>query len=220
MATKTTLNKAYSKIASIIGSCLKGFYTQPWHGAYYHATNGKLVATDGRRLVVFHNEKKIAKSRYRTEDGTLLSKPYPNYEKLLNEKVEIVGEWTIDLGKLIKEKGWMDLKKDGIQNVVFKSKFIHYKKGTKRVAKAKEEDVILNVIDGKYIADVLRCYRAYNHNRTDTMEVKIVFTRYGDKGISPCRIETLDSSMTHLIMPRLTLEENGTVIELENKKIF
>lgn len=224
MTAKTIFNKTYFKIASIISSCIKGSYTQPWHGAYYHDTNGKLVATDGRRIVVFHNEEKIAESRYMSEDATLLSKSYPNYERFLNEKLEVIGEWIIDLGKLIKDNGWMDLKKCNDENVVFKSKFTHYRKGTECVVN--EEDVTLNIIDAKFIADVLRCYRAYNHNRTNRMMVKISFTRDIGLATSPCRIETLDGSMTYLVMPKLEmpkyccLEGKETVIELEKKKVF
>ena len=218
MTTKTIFNKTYFKIASIISSCIKGSYTQPWHGAYYHDTNGKLVATDGRRIVIFHNEEKIAESRYMSEDATLLSKSYPNYERFLNEKLEVIGEWIIDLGKLIKDNGWMDLKKCNDENVVFKSKFTHYRKGTECVVN--EEDVTLNIIDAKFIADVLRCYRAYNHNRTNRMMVKISFTRDIGLATSPCRIETLDGSMTYLVMPKFCLDGKGTVIELEKKKVF
>lgn len=226
MTTKTIFNKTYFKIASIISSCLKGYYTQPWHGAYYHDTNGKLVATDGRRIVVFHNEEKIAESRYMSEDATLLSKSYPNYEHFLNAKLEVIGEWIIDLGELIKNNGWMDLKKDGIQNVVFTSKYIHYRKGTECVVN--EEDVTLNMIDAKFLADVLRCYRAYNHNRTNNMMVKIRFTRESGNAASPCHIETLDGSMTYIVMPKFLptlprLNRNNTkatIIELEKKKVF
>lgn len=226
MTTKTIFNKTYFKIASIISSSFKGSYTHPWHGAYYHDTNGKLVATDGRRIVIFHNEEKIAESRYMTEDGTLLSKNYPNYEHYLNEKLEITGEWIIDLGELIKHNGWMDLKKVGIKNVIFTSKYIHYRKGTECIVN--EEDVTLNMIDAKFIADVLRCYRTYNHNRTNNMMVKIKFTRKNGTDTSPCHIETIDGSMTYIVMPKsfpiipkLNLNNTeATVIELEKKNIF
>lgn len=222
MTTKTIFNKTYFKIASIISSCYKGSYTHPWHGAYFHDTNGKLVATDGRRIVVFHNEEKIAESRYMTEDGTLLSKNYPDYERILNANLDVIGEWTIDLGKIIKDNGLMDLKKGGIQRVVFTSKYIHYRKGTECVVN--EEDVTLNMIDGKYLADVLRCYRTYNHNRTNNMMVKIRFTRECGKVASPCYIETLDGSMTYIVMPILFVPNRNntevTVIELEKKNIF
>lgn len=226
MTTKTIFNKTYFKIASIISSCLKGSYTQPWHGAYYHDTNGKLVATDGRRIVVFHNEEKIGESRYMSEDATLLTISYPNYEHFLNANLEVIGEWIIDLGKLIKDNGWMDLKKDGIENVVFTSKYIHYRKGTECVVN--EEDVTLNMIDAKYLADVLRCYRAYNHNRTNNMMVKIRFTRKSGNAASPCHIETLDGSMTYIVMPKsLPIPPRfncnnikTTIIELDKKKVF
>ena len=85
--------------------------------------------------------------------------------------------------------------------------------------------IISSCIKGSYTHP---WYGAYNHNRTNSMMVKIRFTRESGKAVSPCHIETLDGSMTYIVMPKFLpilprLNRNNTkatIIELEKKKVF
>lgn len=187
-------DEKYTKIAKIIGSFVKGGEYRPFEGAYYHDTNGSVVATDGRRILVIHDEEKIEKPIYMSRDGELLDKNYPNYQIFFDRKYENNWDGEFDLGKLIIEREWIKKKS---MNVLFKKSVMRMVGKTE----AQEVEENLGMFRSEFLADILRCYRAYYKNRTKSLRVKMRFTKDGDLLLSPLFIETLDGKMSYIIMP-------------------
>lgn len=187
-------DEKYSKIAKIIGSFVKGGEYRPFEGAYYHDTNGSVVATDGRRIFVIHDEEKIENPIYMGRDGELLDKTYPNYQMFFDRKYEITWEGEFDLGALIVEREWIKKKS---MNVLFKKRVMRMVGKTE----AHEVEENLGMFRSKFLADFLRCYRTYYKNRTKSLKVRMRFTKDGDLLLSPLYIETLDRKMSYILMP-------------------
>lgn len=187
-------NETFEKIAKIIGSFVKGGEYRPFEGAYYHDTNGSVVATDGRRILVIHDEEKIEKPIYMGRDGELLDKTYPNYQMFFDRKYENNWDGEFDLGKLIVEREWIKKKS---MNVLFRKRVIRMLGKTE----AQEVEENLGMFRSEFLADFLRCYRAYYKNRTKSPRVRMRFTKDGNLLLSPLYIETLDGKMSYIVMP-------------------
>ena len=195
MTTKNILkDKKYTKIAKIIGSFVKGGEYRHFEGAYYHDTNGSVVATDGRRILVIHNEEKIEKPIYMSRDGELLDVSYPNYQIFFDRKYENNWEGEFDLGKLVVEREWIKKKS---MNVLFKKRVM----GMVGKTEAQQVEENLGMFRSEFLADFLRCYRAYYKNRTESVRVRMKFTKDGNLLSSPLYIETLDGKMSYIVMP-------------------
>lgn len=220
-------NETHKKIAKIIGESVKGYEWKSWQGGYFHTADGKLVATDGRRIVIVNNQETCDENLFIDKDGDVVDyDSYPNYSQFTTTNgLEIIGEWEINLGRIIDENGWMSVphtKRLTDYRVLFRSKFIHYRKGIECVAN--EEDVNLNIFNIRYLADMLRIYRAINNNRTKDMVVKMKFTRNVGHFSSPAYIETVDGKMSYVLMPIIpncnSQSKISKIINLETKKIF
>lgn len=218
-------NETFNKIAKIIGASVLAWrrYSHNFEGGYLHTTDGKFIATDARRIVLLDGVEKSEKDVIIDHEGDEWD-VNGNKEKFLNalsiEGKEIIYEWNVDLGKLIVEHEWMKAKADTDKKVTFTTKFNHYRKGDL----VNEENVILNHFNVRFLADVLRIYRAIHKNRTKSMVVKMTFTRSINEIASPCSIEALDGSFKYVVMPLFTTNPSNVrsedVIEAPVKNIF
>lgn len=220
-------NETHKKVAKIIGESVKGQEWKSWQGGYLHTSDGKLVATDGRRIVIVNGQDIRQENLFIDKDGDVVDcESFPRYSQFTTTKgLEVIGEWEINLGRIIDENGWMKIpySSDITNNrVLFRSKFIHYRKGTECVVN--EESVYLNFFNVRFIADMLRVHRAINKNRTKDMMVNMKFTREVGKFSSPVYIETMDGKMSYVLMPIFPHTSSGMknafIIDLDSKKFF
>lgn len=215
----------FKKIAKIIGASVLAYrkYSHNFEGGYLHTTDGKFIATDARRIVLLEDVEKAEKDVIVDHEGDEWDEDGIK-EKFLNalsiEGKEVIYEWEVDLGKLIVEHEWMKAKADTDNKVTFTTKFNHYRKGDL----VNVEDVVLNHFNVRFLADVLRIYRAIHKNRTKSMVVKMTFTRSIHKLSSPCSIEALDGSFKYVVMPLFTTTSSNVhsvdVIEAPVQNIF
>ena len=215
----------FKKIAKIIGASVLAYrkYSHNFEGGYLHTTDGKFIATDARRIVLLEDVEKAEKDVIVDHEGDEWDEDGIK-EKFLNalsiEGKEVIYEWEVDLGKLIVEHEWMKAKADTDNKVTFTTKFNHYRKGDL----VNVEDVILNQFNVRFLADVLRIYRAIHKNRTKSMVVKMTFTRSINEISSPCCIETEDGSFKYVVMPLFTTNPSNVrsedVIEAPMQNIF
>lgn len=179
--------KRYEEIAQVIGSLYSGCDYYPYYGAYYHDTDGNVVATDGRRILVIHDEEKIESPIYMDKKGKVVTdKTYPNYKMHLEGKREVTWSGEFDLIGLVDERKWMS---KGDENVIFK-------------LVSKVGITTLGMFSTTFLADFKRCYYAYYRKRPKSLMVKMTFSKDGDLLSVPLRIETLDGKMTYLVMPK------------------
>lgn len=221
-------NETFNKIAKIIGASVLAWrrYSYNFEGGYLHTTDGKFIATDARRIVLLEGVEKSDKDVIIDHEGDEWD-DNGNKEKFLNalsiEGKEVIYEWKVDLGKLIVEHEWMKANADTDKKVTFTTKFNHYRKGgIERVVNV--EDVVLNHFNVRYIADVLRIYRAIHKNRTKSMVVTMKFTRSINEIASPCCIETEDGTFKYVVMPLLGVKPSSyykvDVIEAPTQNVF
>jgi hypothetical protein len=221
-------NETFEKIAKIIGAEILTYrrYSYPYEGGYIHTTDGEYMATDARRIVLINGVDKAEKDvliDYEGDEWEIQNYKEKFKKALSIEGKEIIYEWKVDLGKLIVDNEWMKAKADTNNKVTFTTKFNHYRKGnTERVVNV--EDVVLNHFNVRYLADVLRIYRAIHKNRTKSMVVKMTFTRSINEISSPCSIEALDGSFKYVVMPLFTTNHSNVhsvdVIEAPVTNIF
>lgn len=221
-------NETHKRIAKIIGESVKGHEWKSWQGGYLHTTDGNVIATDGRRIVIVNGQENRHEPLFLDKDGDEVSpSQFPKYERFTNTNAyDVIGEWEINLGRIIEENGWMKVthtKSLTDNRVLFKTKFIHHRKGnTSQIAN--EEEVNLNIFNIRFLTDSLRVYRAINKNRTKDMVVRMKFTRSCNQPSSPVYIETVDGKMSYVLMPISVNHTSRTniadVIELENKNLF
>ena len=215
----------FKKIAKIIGASVLAYrkYSHNFEGGYLHTTDGKFIATDARRIVLLEDVEKAEKDVIVDHEGDEWDEDGIK-EKFLNalsiEGKEVIYEWEVDLGKLIVEHEWMKAKADTDNKVTFTTKFNHYRKGDL----VNVEDVVLNHFNVRFLADVLRIYRAIHKNRTKSMVVKMTFTRSINEISSPCCIETDDGTFKYVVMPFVTANPSSyykvDVIEAPTQNIF
>lgn len=221
-------NETFEKIAKIIGAEILTYrrYSYPYEGGYIHTTDGEFMATDARRIILINGVDKAEKDVLIDHEGDEWEiQDYKEKFKhaLSIEGKEIIYEWKVDLGKLIVDNEWMKAKADTNNKVTFTTKFNHYRKGdTERVVNV--EDVVLNHFNVRYLADVLRIYRAIHKNRTKSMVVKMTFTRSINEISSPCCIETEDGTFKYVMMPLLGVKPSSyykvDVIEAPTQNVF
>lgn len=198
-------------------------YSHNFEGGYLHTTDGKFIATDARRIVLLDGVEKSEKDVIIDHEGDEWDENGYK-EKFLNalsiDGKEIIYEWKVDLGKLIVEHEWMKAKADTDNKVSFTTKFNHYRKGEL----VNVEDVILNHFNVRFLADVLRIYRAIHKNRTKSMVVTMKFTRSINELSSPCSIEAIDGSFKYVVMPLFTSNHYNVhsvdVIEAPTQNVF
>ena len=221
----TNQTDMFEKIAKIIGASVLAWrrYSHNFEGGYLHTTDGKFIATDARRIVLLDGVEKSEKDVIIDHEGDEWDENGYK-EKFLNalsiEGKEVIYEWNVDLGKLIVEHEWMKAKADTDKKVTFTTKFNHYRKGEL----VNVEDAVLNHFNVRFLADILRIYRAIHKNRTKSMVVKMTFTRSINEISSPCCIETEDGSFKYVVMPLFTSNHYNVhsvdVIEAPVQNIF
>ena len=221
----TNQTDMFEKIAKIIGASVLAWrrYSHNFEGGYLHTTDGKFIATDARRIVLLDGVEKSEKDVIIDHEGDEWDENGYK-EKFLNalsiDGKEIIYEWKVDLGKLIVEHEWMKAKADTDNKVSFTTKFNHYRKGEL----VNVEDVILNHFNVRFLADVLRIYRAIHKNRTKSMVVTMKFTRSINELSSPCSIEAIDGSFKYVVMPLFTSNHYNVhsvdVIEAPTQNVF
>ena len=222
------MRKTYSKIADIIGASVRAIrpYSMRYEGSYLLTSDGQYFATDGRRIVSFKISDAPDVDVIIDHDGDEWDAE--NYkEKFTNcmsmNDLEVIYDWNVDLGSLIVENGWMNAKANTLDKVTFKTVFNHYRKNdTSKVIN--EEHVTLNHFNVRFIADILRVYRALHKNRTKSMVVNMKFTRAIGQYASACHIEAVDGSFKFVVMPILEAipseECQVDVIEVPTKNLF
>lgn len=218
-------NETFEKIAKIIGAEILTYrrYSYPYEGGYIHTTDGEYMATDARRIILINDVDKAEKDviiDYEGDEWDIQNYKEKFKKALSIEGKEIIYEWKVDLGKLIVDNEWMKAKADTNKKVTFTTKFNHYRKGDL----VNVEDVILNQFNVRFLADVLRIYRAIHKNRTKSMVVKMTFTRSINEISSPCCIETEDGTFKYVVMPLFTTNPSNVcsedVIEAPVQNIF
>lgn len=221
-------NETFEKISKIIGAVIltNRNYSFTYEGGYIHTTDGEFMASDARRIILINGVDKAEKDvliDYEGDEWDIQGYKEKFKHALSIEGKEIIYEWKVDLGKLIVDNEWMKAKANTKDKVTFTTKFNHFRKGdTARVVNV--EDVVLNHFNVRYIADVLRIYRAIHKNRTKSMVVKMTFTRSINEIASPCCIETEDGTFKYVVMPYLTANPSEDckvdVIEAPTQNIF
>ena len=218
-------NETFEKIAKIIGAEILTYrrYSYPYEGGYIHTTDGEYMATDARRIILINGVDKAEKDvliDYEGDEWDIQNYKEKFKKALSIEGKEIIYEWKVDLGKLIVDNEWMKAKADTNKKVTFTTKFNHFRKGDL----VNVEDVILNQFNVRFLADVLRIYRAIHKNRTKSMVVKMTFTRSINEISSPCCIETEDGTFKYVVMPLFTTNPSNVrsedVIEAPVQNIF
>ena len=218
-------NETFEKIAKIMGAEILSYrrYSYPYEGGYIHTTDGEYMATDARRIILINGVDKAEKDvliDYEGDEWDIQNYKEKFKKALSIEGKEIIYEWKVDLGKLIVEHEWMKAKADTNKKVTFTTKFIHFRKGDL----VNVEDVVLNHFNVRFLADVLRIYRAIHKNRTKSMVVKMTFTRSINEISSPCCIETEDGSFKYVVMPLFTTNSSNVhsvdVIEAPTQNVF
>lgn len=224
----TNQTDMFEKIAKIIGAEIrvKRRYSFTYEGGYIHTADGEYMASDARRIILINGVDKAEKDVMIDHEGDEwdIQGYKEKFKRALSiEGKEIIYEWKVDLGKLIVDNDWMNAKANTKDKVTFTTKFNHFRKGdTERVVNV--EDVVLNHFNVRYIADVLRIYRAIHKNRTKSVVVTMKFTRSINEISSPCCIETEDGSFKYVVMPLLTAKPSSSykvdVIEAPTQNVF
>ena len=218
-------NETFEKIAKIIGAVIltNRRYSFTYEGGYIHTTNGEFMASDARRIILINDVDKAEKDvliDYEGDEWDIQNYKEKFKKALSIEGKEIIYEWKVDLGKLIVDNEWMKAKANTNDRATFTTKFNHYRKGDL----VNVEDAILNHFNVRYLADVLRIYRAIHKNRTKSMVVKMTFTRSINEIASPCCIETEDGTFKYVVMPYLTANPSEDckvdVIEAPTQNVF
>lgn len=224
----TNQTDMFEKIAKIIGAVIltNRNYSFTYEGGYIHTTDGEFMASDARRIILINDVDKAEKDvliDYEGDEWDIQGYKEKFKHALSIEGKEIIYEWNVDLGKLIVDNDWMKAKANTKDKVTFTTKFNHFRKGNmERVVNV--EDVVLNHFNVRYLADVLRIYRAIHKNRTKSMVVKMTFTRSINEIASPCCIEAEDGSFKYVVMPFLTAKPSSyykvDVIEAPTQNVF
>ena len=218
-------NETFEKIAKIMGAEILTYrrYSYPYEGGYIHTADGEYMATDARRIILINGVDKAEKDvliDYEGDEWDIQNYKEKFKKALSIEGKEIIYEWKVDLGKLIVDNEWMKAKADTNKKVTFTTKFNHFRKGDL----VNVEDVILNQFNVRFLADVLRIYRAIHKNRTKSMVVKMTFTRSINEISSPCCIETEDGTFKYVVMPLFTTNPSNVrsedIIEAPMQNIF
>lgn len=218
-------DETFEKIAKIMGAEILSYrrYSYPYEGGYIHTTDGEYMATDARRIILINGVDKAEKDvliDYEGDEWDIQNYKEKFKKALSIEGKEIIYEWKVDLGKLIVDNEWMKAKANTDNKITFTTKFNHYRKGDL----VNVEDVILNQFNVRFLADVLRIYRAIHKNRTKSMVVKMTFTRSINEISSPCCIETEDGTFKYVVMPLFTTNPSNVrsedVIEAPVQNIF
>ena len=181
------------------------------------------MASDARRIILINDVDKAEKDviiDYEGDEWDIQNYKEKFKKALSIEGKEVIYEWKVDLGKLIVDNEWMKAKADTNKKVTFTTKFNHFRKGDL----VNVEDVILNQFNVRFLADVLRIYRAIHKNRTKSMVVNMTFTRSINEISSPCCIETEDGTFKYVVMPLFTTNPSNVrsedVIEAPVQNIF